>query len=128
MAAGAKVSVGCKLPNGLQITLEKLTESINADGHTVKRYVPIGAKVLLKGTNTSVIFGGYGITEDIDADWFTQWLKDNADYEPVRLGLIFMQSTPAKAADAAKERVDVLSGFEPMNPDKPGDKLEPVPA
>lgn len=106
---GATVSVGCKLPGGL--LLEK----------------PNGDKVRLRGSNTSNVIGGYGITEGIDEAWFTAWLKDNARFEPVSAGLIFAQSTTARAQDQARDLAGVKSGFEPVDPDNPGPKLEPVP-
>jgi ABC-type sugar transport system substrate-binding protein len=102
------MSVGCKLPSGLII---QKTEH---------------EQVLLKGANASLVIGGYGITEDVDEAWFTNWLKANADYDPVRQGLVFAQSTTVRAQDQARAQASVKSGFEPMDPENPGPKLVPA--
>jgi hypothetical protein len=70
------------------------------------------------------VIGGYGITEGVDEEWFKAWLAAHADYEPVHRGLIFAMPTPARAEDKAREQAGIESGFEPMDPDKPGPGLE----
>lgn len=125
--SSGRVSVGCKLPSGLTIQLERLEETVTADGVRLKRYIPVGEPVTLKGSNSSAVIGGYGITDDVDGAMFAAWLESHADYEPVRQGLIFAQSTPARAADEAKEKTKITSGFEPIDPEKPGPKIEPAP-
>jgi hypothetical protein len=110
------VSVGCKLPNGLVINFETFND-------VSKTWIKTG-EVELKGANSSSIVGGYGITDNVDAEAFAEWLKIHKDDETVKLGLIFAQPTPAGAEAAAKERADTKSGFEPIDPDKPGPRIE----
>lgn len=122
--AGARCVVGCKLPHGLAIVLERQVETAEPNGTIVRRYVPVGDEVVLKGTNASNVIGGYGLTEDVDAAWFAEWLKTHADFPPVKRDLIFVHSTMPGASDTARERASVRSGFEPLDPDNPGPKLE----
>lgn len=112
------VTVGCKLPHGLIIQHERLQEEKAADGAVVRRYVPTGDSITLRGTNSSRVIGGYGLTKGVDGDFFRKWLSDNKDFAPVKAGLIFASDDLDTASDVAEERVDVVSGFEPNNPDK----------
>jgi hypothetical protein len=111
--------VGNKLPLGLKIQLDRVID--NNDG--TKQTVPHGEPIILKGANSSNVIGGYGLTEDVDEEMFDAWLKQNASYHPVRNGLIFKQSTEARAKSQAKDQSDIKSGLEPQDPDKPGPGL-----
>ena len=116
--SGRTVSIGCKLPNGLIIRFEKFDNES-------KSYQTIN-DIELQGANSSKIIGGYGLTDGVDADLFAEWLRMHKDDEIVRLGIVFQQTTPQRAADAAKERAGVKTGFEPIDPDKPGRQIEPA--
>ncbi len=54
------VVIGCKLPNGFYMQVGEVV-------HTIK------------GFNSSVVVGGHGITEDVPADLWAAWLKENKD-------------------------------------------------
>lgn len=102
-----QISVGCKLPNGLHLD------------HGGKR-------VTLNGSNASVVIGGHGITEGVDADFFDAWMKAHEDYQPVKQGLIFAHGKTASVQAMAKERASNKSGFEGLNPDAPAPGIKPA--
>lgn len=96
-----RVTVGCKLPHGLQIHLPDSQE----------RYK-------LNGANSALIIGGYGMTS-LPADFANAWFAANASTPYVKNGSVFMASTEADAQDQAKEQSDVKTGTEPLNADTP---------
>lgn len=101
------VIVGCKLPHGLKITLE-------------------GKTVVLNGTKSSVIAGGYGLTHDVDKDFFDKFLSTYKDVPYVKNKMVFAQGKQASAESQAAELQNEVSGFEGINPDKPAPGIERV--
>ncbi len=97
---GPTVTVGCKLPNGLIINVEK-------------------TKVQLNGANTSAIAGGYGLTHNVDAAFFAQWLKLHADSNVVKKQIVFAQEKEVNAKAQASDQRTVTTGLEGMAKDKP---------
>lgn len=102
------VVVGCKLPNGLHMDVGKDNERV---------------RVTLNGANHSRIIGGYGLTE-VDSDFWDAWFKDHQKFPPVMNGEIFVQSTHKRAESHAQDHAELESGFEPINPQKPGAGVE----
>ena len=98
------VVVGCKLPNGLLIK------------HN-------GKEVLLNGLNSSEIIGGHGITR-VEKDLWESWYLDNLDFAPVKNGFIFANNNEKSTAAEAREKENELTGFEGINPEKPGGGVE----
>jgi hypothetical protein len=96
----AKVSVGCKLPNGLKISVGTVSVTLN-------------------GTNSARVIGGHGITEGVDGDFFDAWLKANKDRDVVKNSFVFAQTSTKKAEDEAKEKKDEKTGLDPLNPNDP---------
>lgn len=122
------VWVGCKIPNGYNVSHDELRDVVDAGtGGTRKAWVPTGKRIIFNGSNSSQVIGGYGRTE-VDADWFANWLKQSASDEIVTSGLIFAEGTADDMASGAAERREVRTGTEPLDPDKPGRGLEPAPA
>lgn len=103
----ATVTVGCKLPSGLIINME-------------------GREVTLKGANSSLVIGGFGLTEGVDKAFFDTWLARNQDFPAVENGLIFVQSTTKNAEAEATEKQALRSGFEGLNPDAPAPNITPT--
>lgn len=95
----SNITVGCKLPNGLLIT--------------------VGQKsVVLAGANSSKIIGGYGMTQ-VDKAFFDAWKLQYANYGPLKTGVIFEQDTQRNAEAVATERgTSVKTGLERLNMDK----------
>ncbi len=94
------VTVGCKLPNGL--VLEQ-------DGYQVE----------LNGSNSSLVFGGYGLTEGVDKDAFDKWLSVHKNQPYVKNELVFAQAKTNSAQAKASENAKVKSGLEGLPQDKP---------
>jgi hypothetical protein len=100
---GQQLTVGCKLPNGLHLD------------HGGKR-------VTLNGTNSTEIIGGHGLTM-VDKEFFDAWYDAHREYPAVKQGLIFAHEKRSNAEGEAKEKVDNPSGFERLDPNKPGPGL-----
>lgn len=96
----AKVTVGCKLPSGLQLRIDDKL-------------------VVLKGSNSSLVIGGYGLTEDVDKDFFDKWLAVNKDADCVINGFVFSQDRTANAKAEAADNASNANGFEGLNPAAP---------
>lgn len=110
------VTVGCKLPSGLHLTLQSAKEETPiAGGRPVRSYFPVGDRVTLNGANAANVIGGFGFTE-VDAGFMHEWMKQNADFPPVQRGLVFIQDRPDKARDQAKDQAGIRSGSEPLDP------------
>jgi len=103
------VVVGCKLPHGLQIDLP-ISGAIE--------------RIHLRGNNDARIIGGYGLTPNVPADAFKQWLLNHKDFKYVRKGMVFIESDMARARSRAKEmRNEAKTGMEPLNPFAASHKL-----
>ena len=95
-----QVTVGCKLPNGL---------ALEQDGY----------RVTLNGANSSVVIGGYGITEGVDKDAFDKWLSVHKEQPYVKRELVFAQAKTNSAQAKATENARVKTGLEGLPQDKP---------
>ncbi len=126
------VTVACKLPNGLVLQLfqmEDYDEPLLAGGYRrVKRARPetkdgFTHKVKLNGCARRIgrdspheIRNGVGLTFGVDADFFDEWLKRNADADFVRKGLVFAQTKAREVEAQARDHRTLKSGFEPLDP------------
>lgn len=111
------ITVACKLPHGLRLRLYKPAPAGGAPA--------IAAEVVLAGSNSSNAVGGYGINDYVDAELFKTWLAANADYAPVKAGLIFADVKRDRARDRAREQSKIVSGFEGIDPEKPPEGVAP---
>jgi hypothetical protein len=103
----ATVSVGCKLPHGLHLDVGDV-------------------RVTLAGTNAAQVIGGYGITENVDKDFFDKWMSLNRESAAVKGGFIFAHDKAEHVKGKAAERKDVRNGFEGLDPKKPGPGIAPA--
>lgn len=119
------VSIACKLPSGLQLciyNMEDTSEPVMGGGwKTVKRAIEIG-RVTIRGAarrpfDDPRILGGYAITENVDADVWEKWLKDNEGCDLVKKGLIFAAPKLADVQAHARAGRDVRNGFEEIDPE-----------
>ncbi|OZI59940.1 hypothetical protein [Bordetella genomosp. 11] len=101
----ANITVACKLPNGLVLDLG-------------------GKKVVLKGSRDRDAVAGFGLTQVDDGFWST-WATTYKDFPALKRGLIFAHAKESGAAAESKEKQDVKSGLEGLDPEKPGTKLKP---
>lgn len=127
---GKTMSVACKIPAGLILQLCRETEYnepvMGGGTRAVKKFEKDGETVKLNGfavprgadfdpSNVQPISGGFGITHNVDADFFRAWMEQNADLPAVKNGLVFGHERPEFVSGKAKERQDdVLSGLEPL--------------
>lgn len=124
MASVETITVGCKLPHGLQIPLGSL-EDTTVDGKQVKMFRPNGRHITLNGYHAKEASAfGVGITDGVDAAEFRAWAEKHREFAPLARGLIFEVKRPSDAPAAAKERADLKSGFEGLDPEKPAPKVQ----
>ena len=95
------VTVGCKLPHGVKMDL--------VVGGIKKR-------VFIKGNNSSSVAGGFGLTDNVDKEFFDQWMKENAVLEFVQKGLIWAYKSNEGARKRALEEAEKRHGLEPLDP------------
>lgn len=131
--SGQKVTVACKVPNGIVIrAFEWNEEDVPVFGGGVKRSRvarPTGDQVVINGPAYPfgqippyTIVGGYALTDNVDAELWDLWLEQNAKSALVRNKQIFAYDKPEMAAGAAKEHASVRSGMEGINPGVVKDK------
>jgi len=91
----------------------------------VKKAVPVPGRITLKGNAFAVdrapkaeIVCGYALTPGVDAEFFEEWLRQNADHDAVRNGMIFAHMKAEDVSAEAREKKDVKSGLEPINRNK----------
>jgi len=105
----ANVSVACKLPHGLVLSIEGKPS------------------VTLAGANHPDAVAGFGITR-VDKDFFEAWSGIHKDFIPLTKGLIFAQERSDSLRAEANEKTSEKTGFEGLNPQNPGPGLVPAAA
>lgn len=134
-SAGEKVTVYCKLPNGLRLRNFKMvsaSEPVLGGGfRDFKIAEPVGPEVLINGNRFRIgepsshrIVADYGVTEGVDKDLWDEWFKANRNQPYVKNGLIFAAETRDRGEDEARDRQDTRSGLEAMATD--GDPRAPT--
>ncbi len=103
------MKVACKLPNGLTIKHKDVTVTLNGATH-------------------SSAVGGFGVTLDVDADWFKSWQEEAKDFPAVSNGSIFAFDRDTAAVRERRNDPTVRTGLEPLNPDAPAPGVEPTDA
>ena len=120
------VTVACKLPNGLHMEIAR-------DGQPKVRFTLNGARRRVDANNRELnveahdVAFTYGLTHGIPKDFWDAWIAENEHYGPVANGLIFAQAKEADSKAMARERKDLKSGLEPINPEKPDPTGKVVP-
>lgn len=100
--SGETVIVGCKLPNGIHMDFVD-------PGKPLRR-------VSLRGTNSTKVVGGFGITKNVPKAYFDEWMARYKELPAVAGGLIFALGKEDSTIAKAKEMKDVKNGLEPLNP------------
>lgn len=137
--SGATVTVGCKLPLGLYLQLQRkrMEREETPGGYKERVYfdkygqryhingpaIPSGSPPA--GYRVPTIVGGSALTSGIPKDFWEEWLEQNKDAPYVQSGMIFAAEKRSDVAAEAREKVDIKSGFEPLNPK--GDPRMPKP-
>lgn len=139
------VTVASKLPMDLEIQLCKpTTANITGQFGSVKEtvHVKTGQMYRIRGTAYPVNVapkgfprapemiedenGGYALTKNIPADFWDEWVKQNAETEMVQNGIIKAQADLDDLAADAAEHAHRDSGLGPLNPDS--DRRAPKPS
>ncbi len=110
----SRVTVYCKTPHGL------VAELTNTAGE-VKRVVFNGANHV--SAERGLVLG-YGVTENVDAEFYDAWAKANAKRLFLVNRAVYATRDVASAAAKAKELEKEKLGFEGLDPEKPGPGLK----
>lgn len=74
----------------------------------------VGAKRATDGGS----IGGYALTY-VPKDFWDKWAAQNKDFPPLKAGFLIAFEKQDTVEGIAREKVDVMSGMEPFNPDRP---------
>lgn len=102
-----KIIVGCRLPHGLNATVEGVSVSFVGASRGVKSE---------EGVFTPFGVNSCGITRGVDADWFSKFLHIYADAPYVQKGFIFPIKSGNDIQDATAERKKEKTGLEAISP------------
>ncbi|WP_258561851.1 hypothetical protein [Salmonella bongori] len=101
------VSVGCKLPNGLQVTLDGKTVILNG-----------AASTALRGLDGAIPEGAFGVTQ-VEKDFMDKFIAIYHDAAYIQNNAVFIQkderSVKAQGKDLEKSKTG-LEGLDPENP------------
>lgn len=132
--AGAKVTVACKLGVPyFDIQLCKIEDKFEQNmqgGRMVKEASRIGSVVRLRGTAyprgtppkgfppAPEMADGAALTRGVDKDFMDAWLLQNRLNPVVMNQMVFVAETDDAVRGRAKDLAGMLSGLDPVNPDK----------
>ena len=128
------VIVCSKLPHALVLRLFDIEEyeernpagqlirSQRAVERTDGRVTVNGANSLMERNGKMPLILPYARTE-VSADFWNAWIKANAEMDIVKRGLIFAESTEARAIDHSKEQRAVATGFEAIDRSAPAKRM-----
>ena len=101
----AVVTVGCRLPSGLEIQVGD--KKIELAGQN-QRYKELGIEIILLKDED------YGTTE-VDASFWEAWKQIvGQDFDPLKSGAIFEAKNATEAKAQAKDLKEKKTGHEPM--------------
>lgn len=129
------VTVACKHPNGLILrTFEPSTQKVPVLGGGFaeeKVFKPTGNRIAVKGpahrlevAPNAPISSGYALTYGVDADLWAKWYEQNKESPLVRNGVVFAHEKQGNVEAETREKRDVKTGFEPVEPKAPSNGVE----
>jgi hypothetical protein len=135
LMAGTKdtVTVGCKLPNGIVLDLygPRTPDRAQVAPQLLKSFTLKGSRFPTDDNGVAratwdVVGGstGFGLTENVPADFWNAWLEAHKESELVTNGIVFAVPTLDDAKSEGAKRADTKSGFEPLDPEKPAPGIE----
>lgn len=121
------VTVACNLPTGHILELckqEKTLEPVMGGGtREVEIWTRTGQTVTIHGPALAIgaqpkclVIGGYALTPNVDAQFWNEWLKQNARNPVVMNGCVKAFASTNRAEGWAKEHAAQKSGLEPLIP------------
>ncbi len=149
--ASKTVTVACKIPGGLILrgfVLVDRSELVMGGGtREIKVAQETGERVVINGPAAEKgkmpiarngmgmpddnlgmvqVEHGYALTHGVDAEFFNRWLEQNQTLDAVRNGLIFAHAQVSSVRAQAKDGARIRTGLEPIDPTRPGLKIEPT--
>lgn len=124
------VCVACRMPNGLRLKIwdfHEVEDQVIGGGVRMRKKAHVSVKpgrpqeVVLKGFSRPIgamdtpIVAGYALTHNVDAEFWNEWLKQNAESDLVKNSIVFASEKPEIVERKAKEHKSTLSGLEPLN-------------
>lgn len=124
--SGQKVTVACCVPNGLVLRVHEWTEDytpVFGGGVKLEKVSrPTGIQVLINGPARPfgvipgyMIVGGFALTDNVDAEVWDAWARDNAKSELLTRMQISAHASHERAHAWAMEHARVRSGLEAIN-------------
>lgn len=125
------VTVACKLPHGLFLDLVDpgVFKDVDPKVGVMARPVDPDNRVRINGAARPVgvplpedaaqVVGGYALTPGVPKAFWDKWLAQNKDAPYVKQNLIFAAERAGSVVGEAKEKREIRSGLEGLNPDKP---------
>ena len=117
------VTIGCKLPNGLHLTVYNMVdgqEPIMGGGWRTVKKAEYAGRVTVKGVGRRVddprVAFGAALTHGVDADHWARWLEANKDSDVVKNGLIFAAVKQDDVKSEARLNEATKTGMEPIAP------------
>lgn len=118
------VTVACKLPHGLILQMHEMVEGsepvMGGGTRSFKIARRVGEPVRVRGNAVPVgkaplhaIESGFALTPNVDAAFFSAWLKQNADHDAVKNRLIY--AVGSKDVGKPRELRELKSGLEPLD-------------
>lgn len=131
-ASRATITVASKIDMDIEIRLCKPKEArvTGQFGSTVETInVPYGESYVIRGTSYPVgtvpkgfrkqpeLAEDYALTHGIPADWFKEWLEQNAETDMVKNRMIFAAADSSEVESIGSDFRKLTSGLGPMVPD-----------
>lgn len=130
------VTVACKVANGLILEVSEMRPVDEPTGfgggtRSTKKAFPTGERFVLRGNAIDIVklragedsgfsrVGGAALTPGVPRDFWERWLAQHKDDPVVVNGLVFAHATIDGASGMARERKDVESGLEGIDPADP---------
>lgn len=120
-----RITVACKYPHGLILRIFKFEKiDVPSPGGLRQETQPvqIGEQVKINGpvapTGKDSIHetaGGFALTHGVDAEFFAEWMRQNANSDLVKNGIIWSASDRNSARDRAEDHKATRTNIEPLN-------------
>lgn len=101
------VSVGCKLPNGLQVTLDGKTVILNG-----------AASTALRGLDGAIPEGAFGVTQ-VEKEFMDKFIATYQDAAYIQNNAVFIQKDERSVKAQGKELEKSKTGLEGLDPENP---------
>lgn len=124
--SATKVTVACKVPNGILLRVFDMIPTpepvLGGGSRMVEQARVRGEPIRLRGPSVPFgksprfqIAGGYALTS-IPRDFWEEWVKQNKDSDLLAQKLVFAATTSDDARDMADEMEEIKSGMEALDP------------